>query len=642
MSNYISFKFDETNKFTESVVNIDNVRDTKGTTYADVNVGNGLLKFTNKVINYLTSCGIEKEYNAGCSSYGIRKNEDEFIYFDIKNVPNTELFFEIFKKLGIPSAFIQIGINFVTHTIYLNKGIISYIQRLKNPQFELQIYMYIISLAHMYSQLSARSENYRDKYSVNTTSLVVEDINLISSLVYSFDVDNISFEIKELDLNDIIEIRYFDNSFKLDLGKIEPQTYAILEREDNGAQCVVISRDAGIKSFYILNDDETITTIPLNMFTLNYSVEHLLTTCTTTATIRYLNVITASTNLKLVEEFKPTKNSRYNDMITSIIDNGTAYTNTDELAKLFGLDHISKSKGMFDSTDIRNSYADDAYAQELYKNEKEYYEDFDLEDMNKTITGFANGDIYTMLFYGESGTGKSTAAKVIPYKCGLPVININFSVNIEESDLFGTMIPNPEKKVAEDPEFIWKDGIITNAARHGYVVILEEITMARAGVLGKFNSLLDESRQIELPTGEILHAHPNFRIIATCNVGYEGTNMLNKALVNRFQIVKEFTELDKEAFIEVVQSRTGYTDKVKIESVYNVYKAIKKFSDENNLGLVVSIRQLLNIFTAGKYFKNAYDAVLNMLVNVAFLQDKDYKDSFVSSILPVYKLGFKL
>lgn len=301
---------------------------------------------------------------------------------------------------------------------------------------------------------------------------------------------------------------------------------------------------------------------------------------------------------------------------------------------------VLKSEGGLAS--LEEYYAKDEYAQELYKQVQPYYETFDLKDLTGVVKGVAKGDIYSMLFEGESGTGKSTAARVIASRCGLPFVAINCSTNIEESDIFGAMIPNPTKNSADDPEFIWQDGQLTKAIRNGYVGIIEELNFGRPGVLGKINSLLDEARQIDLPNGEVVKAHPNFRLIATVNIGYEGTNRLNKALVNRFEICKKFEDLDEKEAKAVILARTGYTKPDNINKIFDVYRAIKKYGSEQNLQLVVSIRQLLVLFTQGKYYKDAKDAVNNLMLNQAFLEEPEHLKHFKETVLNAFNLSFKL
>lgn len=289
-----------------------------------------------------------------------------------------------------------------------------------------------------------------------------------------------------------------------------------------------------------------------------------------------------------------------------------------------------------------DEYESDAYAQQLYKQVLPEYKTFDLDSREAYVRPFSKGEIYSVLFVGGSGTGKTTCSYVIPYRCGLPYISINCSTNIEESDFVGTMIPNPCKASADDPEFIWKDGLLTKAVRYGYVMVVNEINFARPGILGKFNSLLDDTRQIELPTGEIVKAHKNFRIIATANIAYEGTNKMNAAFVNRFDVTDIFKELPRKKVMSIVKDRTGYSDVTKLGTLYNIYAAIVKYSDENNLGLVVSIRQLIELCRIGKYYKTAEDAVLSVMVNQAFLHEPEHLDYFIKNVMKNTDLSFKI
>jgi midasin (ATPase involved in ribosome maturation) len=258
------------------------------------------------------------------------------------------------------------------------------------------------------------------------------------------------------------------------------------------------------------------------------------------------------------------------------------------------------------------------------------------------VKAIGKGTVYAAMFEGEAGTGKSTAARVICYRCGLPWVSVNLSLNVDESDLFGAMMPNPEKKDANDPEFVWRDGLITKAIRNGYGAILEEVNAARPGVLMKLNALLDDSRQIELSDGELVKAHPNFRLIATCNIGYEGTNRMNKAFVDRFDVCHMFEAPDKTSAIGIVKTRTGYADMAKIEKAYAAYEAVRKYSNEQRLGLTVSIRRLIAMFKGGRCYKSAKDAFVACVVDPAFLECPDQRKYFMENVLTAYDLSYKL
>jgi midasin (ATPase involved in ribosome maturation) len=292
---------------------------------------------------------------------------------------------------------------------------------------------------------------------------------------------------------------------------------------------------------------------------------------------------------------------------------------------------------------MREDYDTDQYALQLLENTADSIKSIDLpKDLQLKLAAYAKGIIYSSFFAGDSGTGKTTLAKVIGHKLGLPTLSLNFSSNIEESDVIGTWISNVNKSSPTDPEFVWKDGLLTKAIRNGYLIILEEINFARPGILGKLNSLLDETRQIDLPTGDIVKAHKNFRMIVTGNIGYEGTNLLNLAFINRYDYIREFSQMTIDEIENIIKTKTGYKDNTKISSIMQVYLAIKKYSNENKLNLVISVRQLINLFKQSKYHATAYDAVINTLVNTAFLQEQEHREHFIASVLPAFALKFKL
>lgn len=287
-------------------------------------------------------------------------------------------------------------------------------------------------------------------------------------------------------------------------------------------------------------------------------------------------------------------------------------------------------------------YADDAYAQELLKQNQPFYEKVGLDDLTALVKGISKGDVYSALFQGPAGTSKSTIARVLCQRAGIPWESVNVSLNADEADLFGSFIPNPDKKLADDPEFVWKDGIVTRCLRNGYALIVEEINGARPGILMKLNGILDDARKVELGNGETVYAHPNFRLVATCNVGYEGTNRLNQALVDRFAVCKAFEDPDDAKLLEIVKLRTGYADAAKINKAIAAYNAIKKYSNEQRLGLTLSVRRLISMFTAGRYFKTAKEAFVRTVVDPAFLEHEDHKKYFMDTVISAYDLKFKI
>lgn len=301
-----------------------------------------------------------------------------------------------------------------------------------------------------------------------------------------------------------------------------------------------------------------------------------------------------------------------------------------------------KSTKFLTAKSIKSEYDDDPIAQELYKTVPEFYKDIDLSLYNHLLVGIANAEIKTAMFFGESGTGKSTIARAIFNTIGLPYAVLNCSVNIEESDIVGTMIPNPHKASADDPEFVWKDGILTTAARNGYGIVIEEINFARPGVLGLLNSLLDDAHTLYLPNGESVIAHPNFRMIATGNLGYEGTNRLNAALVNRFNIIHTFDTMTETETLAAVEKRTGFTNRAQLKKLYAACSVLRKYIKDQNLTGTVSLRQILNLVSCGKYYDRMDNAFVDIVLQGALLEYPEYMEEFRSTVLKSLGLDFAL
>ena len=570
---------------------------------------------------------------------------------------NTAPVFDIFKSMGMYMAKLTVGVSESAKTLYTSSKLCRDLNKYSEAQ-RAAIMMYMLSIAYFVEM----SEKLLIKYELDpiTNSVKVPDDSVAKTLRpfkggetwYLKDSNDDNYSAVMFHNTEYVFTN--DQYASTNLVKIGMLKHA------SGALAGVAMVKLGAAS-YAFVVSEKITYTNFDLCNIEISSDSL---CAYVA-----NAFPKNMSLKKVTELPLSKDMTFVDLeseelsevlkaekvpkwlgawITTMIGKGANVADADMLAPLckhygVAMPAGSGSAPSLSLDEMREQYKDDAYAQELYKQVKPYYDSYVLgTELDANLRGFSNGAIYAMAFIGESGTGKSTAARVIPARCGIPYISVNFSVNIEEADLFGSMVPNAKKAKPEDPEFVWADGIITKAVRSGYCVILEELNFARPGVLGKLNSLLDENRQVDLSTGEIVRAHPNFRIIATCNIAYEGTNRFNKALINRFDDVTVFRDLPRNEAIAVIKSRTGYSSAAKIGKVYDVYEALKKFATEQNVNAVVSMRQLLNIFTKGKYYSNAKDAVQRIMINGAFIEDNEYQKVFEETVFTAFDLKFKI
>lgn len=637
----------------ETSVTVDGLKLTDGKQISMLSPEAACNNFTYKVISILKILACyEKVYWLQRIKY-VDSVENIYI-LNILNNTKTGVIFDTFKKLGINLTNLRIGFTADYSKIYLPNKLLRDINKF-GPDAGAQIGMYLVSLAYLFNGLTIKPLNLNYEPALDMVTVNEEFYNNLGNYIYTFPNEK-KILFTELPVEDLENIIFYKTAYTSMLTTCESYTgtFALMKYMDKkGTEVVDILYNYGAKAmnsnFIRIHLSAVYNIIIVNnllniMDLDNDSLYSLIanTYAGSTSIIYDKNLkLSPDTEYSILGYDEETCPALHKSIASKLLEIGVSESfNITEASKLLGIK--LKSEGIFDSSSIKSQYDSDEYAQELYKQVQDYYEGFDLKDLSSIVKAFAKGDTYSMMFYGESGTGKSTAARVIPFKCGFPYISINFSTNIEESDLIGTMIPNVNKSKPEDPEFIWQDGILTKAVRRGYTSVLEEINFARPGILGKLNSLLDENRQIELPTGEIVKAHKNFRMIATCNIAYEGTQRLNKAFINRFELVYEFEDLTREEMINVIMDRVKYTDRVKIEKVLNVYDAIKKYSKEQNIGVVISLRQLLNLFKQGKYFKNAQAAVKAILINGAFIEDGEYKINFVDTILKAFDLKFKI
>lgn len=571
----------------------------------------------------------------------------------VTRTTKTEALFEPFKRAGIYISALRCGLEPVSGTLYVYTKLCKELHRAPD-NCRAELYAYIYSLIKFVNNCvqnpTKASVGYGGKYDLGIS------YNDFVARVPTIKKESATFYIKDFSSEDLDSITYYNSGvshLQDAFVSQNPPQFALLANDTSNAAAVVVPLASRTYTFLIANG-KVVTDYDLCLLELSPdSMCNAIANCFN-GNVKFVHKDTEklkTSNKFTVVNFEECEAQNIiaglptwlQHWTVQMLGRGRVYAEDAAMKHLQSLGMKLDNAIEFDNPeDMKAQYVDDTYAQALYAQVQPYYETFDLKNLTNNLKGFSTGAIYSMAFIGESGTGKSTAARAIPSRCGIPYVSVNFSVNIEEADLFGAMTPNPNKQAPEDPEFVWQDGILTKAVRNGYCVILEEINFARPGVLGKLNSLLDENRQVDLSNGEIVKAHKNFRIIATCNVAYEGTNRFNKALINRFDDVTVFVDLERAEAIQVIKQRTGYTNDTKLAKVYDVYEALKKFASEQRIHVVVSMRQLLNIFTKGKYYKDAKDAVTRIMLNGAFIEDAEYQSEFEETVLPAFDLKFKI
>jgi hypothetical protein len=143
-----------------------------------------------------------------------------------------------------------------------------------------------------------------------------------------------------------------------------------------------------------------------------------------------------------------------------------------------------------------------------------------------------------ILFLGHTGWGKSFISRHVARELGVGFNQFNSHPGMDMSVLVGMWRPIPTEGGVS---VVWQDGIITDSARIGKIVLAEELTRAPQEAVSRFYGLLDTShRSWSVPEGGFdIPVHENFCMIATANPQGAGyfTQRLDPAMLNRFAAV---------------------------------------------------------------------------------------------------------
>lgn len=229
------------------------------------------------------------------------------------------------------------------------------------------------------------------------------------------------------------------------------------------------------------------------------------------------------------------------------------------------------------------------------------------EKFKPLANAIVDGEVLATLFYGPTGSGKSTLVKKICETIGLPLVVINCTTNLDEFVL-GKFIPKGN-------EFVFQETLVTKAIREGGGVVFEEINFARPQYLSFLYSLLDGNEMVMLDNGETVKRHPNFRFFATMNPGYVGTNELSPALLSRFNVVIQIDELSRDEIIKEVKRCNGSIDSRILNNVIDIYNRIKEKIKNEQLDTAISIRNLQNFAKQIKYNNNIRSVLIDTVVN---------------------------
>ena len=180
------------------------------------------------------------------------------------------------------------------------------------------------------------------------------------------------------------------------------------------------------------------------------------------------------------------------------------------------------------------------------------------------LAGFMNDR--RVMVQGLHGTGKSTHIEQVAARLNWPCTRVNLDGHISRLDLVGkdTIVLRDGKQVTE-----FQEGIIPWSIQRPTALIFDEYDAGRPDVMFVIQRILERDGKFTLlDQNKVIRPNPYFRLFATANtVGlgnlnglYHGTQLLNHAQVDRWNIVTTLNYLPHDEEVEIVAARVKSMD----------------------------------------------------------------------------------
>lgn len=227
---------------------------------------------------------------------------------------------------------------------------------------------------------------------------------------------------------------------------------------------------------------------------------------------------------------------------------------------------------------------------------------FDPDTTIAILAGFAFNQ--RVLIQGMHGTGKSTHIEQVAARLNWPCIRINFDSQITRLDLVGkdTIKLKDGKQITE-----FKEGIIPFALRNNIVLVLDEYDAIKTDVSFVIQRLLEEDGKFALlEENEIIKPGAHFRLFATSNtlgagddLGiYHGTNLINQAQMDRWNIVAALNYLNDEQELAILLKKLPFLNKKLHKQTAKMMVRLANLSREafknGDISNLISLRTLIS------------------------------------------------
>ena len=237
---------------------------------------------------------------------------------------------------------------------------------------------------------------------------------------------------------------------------------------------------------------------------------------------------------------------------------------------------------------------------------------FDRETTLAILSGFSHNK--KVIVHGYHGTGKSTHITQVAARLNWPCLRINLDSHISRIDLIGkdAITINDGKQVTE-----FKEGILPWSFQNPVALVFDEYDAGRSDVMFVLQRILESDGYFTLlDKNKVVKQNKYFRLFATANtIGlgdtsglYTGTQQINQAQLDRWEIVATLNYLSMDKEMKIILSKNKNLNnaegKEKVSNMIKVASLTRKGFIAGDISTVMSPRTVLNWCNNSEIFKD--------------------------------------
>ena len=268
---------------------------------------------------------------------------------------------------------------------------------------------------------------------------------------------------------------------------------------------------------------------------------------------------------------------------------------------------------------VKQTFGIDSEMQvDAFSKKNEFVPDIDKDykfDRDTTLA-ILSGFLYNkkVIVHGYHGTGKSTHITQVAARLNWPCIRINLDSHISRIDLIGkdAIVIKDGKQITE-----FKEGILPWAYQSSCALVFDEYDAGRSDVMFVLQRILESDGFFTLlDKNKVVKQNKFFRLFATANtIGlgdttglYAGTNQINQAQLDRWEIVTSLNYLSLDKEMEIILAKNNNLNntkgKEKVANMIKVASLTRRGFIAGDISTVMSPRTVLNWVSNSQIFSD--------------------------------------